>query len=206
MTDQLCCICHAHSYPKDTGHDGRAWARPWPGGVEGGGGRGRGREKGIRMASILIKPCIKARLHTCISAYRGSPVILRLVMLSEVSIGNAAGLLHSAGKEPANGLRPGESSGPSDKESNTGKEALPPQEGGRVPDKLDRSKVRLVRLAKAPGSDHDAGNVPARKKRKEKFRVFSDHNGSLLRRQLGACTCQTNPVCHTMHHACFMHA
>ena len=90
--------------------------------------------------------------------------MLRLVMLSEVSIENAAGLLHSAGKEPANGLRPGERRGPSDREFNTGKEPLPPQEGGKVPDKLDRSRVRLVRLAKAPGSDHDAGNVPARQK------------------------------------------
>lgn len=101
-------------------------------------------------------------------------MILRLVMLSEVSIGNAEGLLHSAGKEPANGLRPGENSGPSDKESKTGNEPLVPQEGGRVPDKLDKSKVRLVRLAKAPGSDHDAGNVPVRLKRNETFTLFSN--------------------------------
>lgn len=90
--------------------------------------------------------------------------MLRLVMLSEVSIGNAEGLLHSAGKVPANGLRPGERTGPSDKESNTENEALLPQEGGKVPDKLDTSKVSLVRLAKVPGFDHDAGNVPDRQK------------------------------------------
>ena len=122
--------------------------------------------------------------------------MLRLVMLSEVSIGNAKGLLHSAGKPPANGLRPGESAGPSDKESNTGKEPLLPQMGGRVPDKLDRSKVRL---AKALGSDHDAGNVPARKKRK--LALFSDHNRSLLRRRPGACTCHTTAVRQMMQHA-----
>ncbi len=142
-----------------------------------------------------------------IPSYRGSPVMLRLVMLSDVNIGNAAGLLHSAGKGPANGLRPGESSGPSDKESNTGKEALHPQEGGSVPDKLDRSKVRLVRLAKAPGSDHDAGNVPARKK--TKFRLCSDHKRSLLRQQRRAGTCQTEADCHIdaacMFHACVAH-
>jgi len=51
-------------------------------------------------------------------------VMLRLVMLSEVSIGNAEGLLHSAGKVPANGLRPGERKGPSDKESDAENEAL----------------------------------------------------------------------------------
>ena len=91
--------------------------------------------------------------------------MLRLVMLSEVSIGNAAGLLHSAGKGPANGLGPGDRTGPTDKESNIGKEALLPQEGGKMPDKLERSKVRLVRLGKAPGSDHDAGSVPARRQK-----------------------------------------
>ena len=113
-------------------------------------------------------------MHNMLPACRGSPVMLRLVMLSEVSIGNAAGLLHSGGKGPANRLKPGESSGPSDKESNTGNKPLPPQEGGQVPDKLDKSKVRLVRLAKAPGSDHDAGNVPVRLKRNETFTLFSN--------------------------------
>lgn len=160
MTNQL--FCHAYSHPKDTGHDGRAWVRPCPVGVWGG-GQGEGERQGDQHGKHTT-PLRNARLHTCISAYRGSPVILRLVILSEVSIGNAAGLLHSAGKEPANGLRPGESSGPNGRESNTGKEPLVTQEGGKVPDRFDRSKVRLVRLAKATGSNNDAGNVPATQK------------------------------------------
>jgi len=45
---------------------------------------------------------------------------------------------------------------------NTGKEPLLPQDSGKVPDKLDRSKVRLVSAAKAPVSAHDSGKVPAR--------------------------------------------
>ncbi len=88
--------------------------------------------------------------------------MLRLVILNDVSIGNAAGLLHAIGKVPANGATPDERRGPRAKESKTGKEPLLPQDGGKVPDKLDRSKVRLVSAAKDPGSAQDSGNVPAR--------------------------------------------
>ena len=35
--------------------------------------------------------------------------------------------------------------------------------------------------------------LPCRKKEKEKFTLFSDHNGSLLRRQPGAMTIGHNP-------------
>ncbi len=43
--------------------------------------------------------------------------MLRLVILSDVSIGNAVGLLHAIGKVPANGATPDEKRGPSAKES-----------------------------------------------------------------------------------------
>lgn len=88
--------------------------------------------------------------------------MLRLVILYDVSIGNAVGLLHAFGKVPAKDATPDEREGPRAKESNTGKEPLSPQHGGKVPDKLDRSKVRLVSAGKDPGSAQDSGNVPAR--------------------------------------------
>lgn len=88
--------------------------------------------------------------------------MLRLVILNDVSIGNAVGLLHAFGKGPAKGATPDERKGPRDKESNTGKEPLLPQAGGKMPDRLDRSKVRLVSAGKDPGSAHASGNVPVR--------------------------------------------
>jgi len=54
---------------------------------------------------------------------------------------------------------------------------------------LQLQTISLVRHIPSKGISKDSDKSAVGKKRKEKYTLFSDHNGSLFRRQPGAISC-----------------